>query len=130
MLRRLKFIGRVGSGLENIDLEFAKSKEYFLFQFTGRSLQRQPVNMPPGCLCTLNNICKANNEVKSGQWFREVNRGVEIQGKNCGHYRLWPYRKILCKVPVGFGATIIAYDKYKTGYSDEYVTESEIEDLF
>jgi D-3-phosphoglycerate dehydrogenase / 2-oxoglutarate reductase len=127
---RLKFIGRVGSGLENIDLEYAKSRNISCFNSPEGHCRATGEHAAGMLIALLNNICKANNEVKSGQWFREVNRGVELRGKTVGIIGYGHTGKSFARCLSGFGATIIAWDKYKTGYTDEYVTESEMNDLF
>ncbi len=127
---RLKFIGRVGAGLENIDVEFAGSKKITCFNAPeGHSIStgEHAVGM---LLALVNNICKANNEVKNGQWFREVNRGMEIMGKVVGIIGYGNTGKTFARCLSGFNARIIAWDKYKTGYSDSYVTESSMDELF
>jgi D-3-phosphoglycerate dehydrogenase / 2-oxoglutarate reductase len=127
---RLKFIGRVGSGMENIDVEFAMSKNISCFNSPEGHCEATGEHAAGMLMALLNNICKANNEVKSGHWFREVNRGVEIRGKVLGIIGYGHTGKCFAKCMSGFGARIIAYDKYKSGFSDELVTESGMEELF
>ncbi len=127
---RLKFIGRVGSGLENIDTEYAKHRNIVCFNSPEGHRDATGEHTVGMLLSLLNNICKANNEVKNGQWFREVNRGQEIMGKTIGIIGYGNTGKSLARCLSGFNARILAYDKYKFNYSDEYVTESLMNDLF
>ena len=78
----------------------------------------------------MNKICIANKEVRDGIWLREANRGEEISGKTVGIIGYGNMGSSFAKRLKGFEAKVIAYDKYKTGYSDEYVTKSTMEALF
>lgn len=128
--KKLKFIGRVGSGLENIDVEYANSKNITCFNSPEGHCEATGEHAVGLLLALLNNICKANNEVKSGQWFREVNRGMEIKGKTVGIIGYGHTGKCFARCLSGFGAQIIAYDKYKKNYSDRYAEESDMDNLF
>lgn len=127
---RLKFIGRVGSGLENIDVDYAKSRNIVCFNAPEGHRDATGEHAVGMLLALLNNICKANNEVRNGQWFREVNRGLEIMGKTVGIIGYGNTGKCFARCLSGFNSRVIAYDKYKFNYSDEHVTESSMEDLF
>lgn len=127
---RLKFIGRVGSGLENIDVEYAKSRNIVVFNSPEGHRDATGEHAAGMLLALLNNICKANNEIKNGQWFREVNRGTEIMGKTVGIIGYGNTGKCFARCLSGFNARILAYDKYRFNYSDRYVTESVMSDLF
>ncbi len=127
---KLKFIGRVGSGLENIDVEYAKSRNIVCFNSPEGHRDATGEHTVGMLLALLNNICKANYEVKNGQWFREVNRGLEIMGKTIGIIGYGNTGKCFARCLSGFNARILAYDKYKFNYSDQYVTESVMNDLF
>ncbi len=127
---RLKFIGRVGSGLENIDVEYAKSRNVVCFNAPEGHRDATGEHAVGMLLALLNNICKANNEVRSGQWFREVNRGLEIMEKTVGIIGYGNTGKCFARCLSGFKCNILAYDKYKFNYSDQYVTESVMDDLF
>lgn len=127
---KLKFIGRVGSGLENIDVEYARSKNIVCFNSPEGHRDAAGEHAVGMLLALLNNICKANEEVKRGHWFREVNRGMEIMGKTVGIIGYGNTGKCFARCLSGFNARILAYDKYKFNYSDQYVTESVMNDLY
>lgn len=127
---KLKFIGRVGSGLENIDVDYAKSKNIACFNSPGGHSDATGEHAAGMLLSLVNNICKANNEVKAGQWFREVNRGMEIMGKTIGIIGYGNTGKAFARCLSGFNCRILAYDKYKFDYSDQYVNEADINELF
>lgn len=127
---KLKFIGRVGAGLENIDVDYAESKG--IKCFNSPEGNRDAVGEQAlGMLLTLfNNIIKADTEVRKGKWLREENRGLEIKGKTIGIIGYGNMGSAFAQRLKGFDTNVIAYDKYKVGYSDEYVQEKSLKDLF
>lgn len=126
----LKFIGRVGAGLENIDIPYAKNKGIKCFNSPEGNRDAVGEHALGMLLCLLNNILKADTEVRNGQWIREGNRGTEIKGKTVGIIGYGNMGSAFAQRLKGFGAQVIAYDKYKVNYSDEYVTEKTLDDLF
>ena len=116
----LKFIGRVGSGLESIDIEYANE------------IGIKCMNSPEGnrtavgehavglILSLFNNICKSQNEVRNGIWQREPNRGFELSGKTVGIIGYGNTGTAFAKCLQGFDVKVIAYDKYKLNYSNSY----------
>jgi D-3-phosphoglycerate dehydrogenase len=126
----LKFIGRVGAGLENIDVEYAESKG--IKCFNSPEGNRDAVGEQAlGMLLTLfNNIIKADSEVRNGMWLREENRGLEIKGKTVGIIGYGNMGGAFAQRLKGFEADVIAYDKYKFNYSDDRASEKSLEDLF
>lgn len=127
---KLKFIGRVGAGLENIDVEYATQKGIKCFnspEGNRDAVGEQALGM---LLCLFNNILKADVEVRAGKWIREGNRGLEIKGKTIGIIGCGNMGNAFAQRLKGFEANVIAYDKYKFDYSNEFVTEKGLEDLF
>ncbi len=127
---KLKFIGRVGAGLENIDVEYAEQKGVKCFNSPEGN--RDAVGEQAlGMLLTLfNNIIKADFEVRNGKWIREGNRGLEIKGKTVGIIGYGNMGGAFAQRLKGFEAKVIAFDKYKFNYSNEFVTENSLEELF
>ncbi len=126
----LKFIGRVGAGLENIDVEYAQIKGIRCFnspEGNRDAVGEQALGM---ILTLFNNILKADSEVREGKWIREGNRGLEIKGKTIGIIGYGNMGSAFAQRLKGFEANVIAYDKYKFNYSNEYVQEKTLEDLF
>lgn len=127
---RLKFIGRVGSGLENIDVEFARSRNIVCFNAPEGHRDATGEHAAGMLLALVNNICKANDEIRKGQWFREVNRGTEVMAKTIGIIGYGNTGQCFARCMSGFNARMLAYDKYRFDYSDQYVTESVMADIF
>jgi len=128
--KNLKFIGRVGAGLENIDVHYAEQKG--IKCFNSPEGNRDAVGEHTlGMLLTLfNNIIKADSEVRNGKWIREGNRGIEIKGKTIGIIGYGNMGSAFAQRLIGFEANVIAYDKYKRNYSNDFVNENTLEELF
>lgn len=126
----LKFIGRVGAGLENIDVEYAEKKGIKCFNSPEGNRDAVGEHALGMLLCLLNNVLKADAEVRKGLWIREKNRGTEIKEKTVSIIGYGNMGGAFAQRLRGFGAHVIAYDKYKFNYSDEYVTEKTLDDIF
>ncbi len=127
---QLKFIGRVGAGMENIDVAYAESKKIHCISSPEGNRDAVGEHTLGLLLALSNNIVKANNEVKSGLWLREENRGFEIEGKTIGIIGYGNMGSAFARRLMGFNCKTIAYDKYKTGFTSEFVTEVSIEEIF
>ncbi|MBR4300586.1 MAG: hypothetical protein IKT84_01545 [Bacteroidales bacterium] len=126
----LKCIGRVGAGMETIDVDYAEQKG--IKCLNSPEGNRDAVGEHAlGMLLTLfNNMLRANNEIRSGLWKREVNRGLEIKGKTVGIIGFGNMGSSFAKRLRGFECNIISYDKYKKNYAPDYVEEVSLEELF
>ena len=126
----LKFIGRVGAGMENIDTAYAESQGIACLsapEGNRDALAEHTVGM---LLAMMNHMLRADSQVRKGLWKREENRGVEIMGKTIGIIGYGNMGSAFARRLSGFGVRVIAYDKYKTAYSDNFVEESDMETLF
>jgi D-3-phosphoglycerate dehydrogenase / 2-oxoglutarate reductase len=126
---RLKFIGRVGAGMENIDVEFAESKGIACLnapEGNRDAVGEQALGM---LLMLMNHLRKADREVRQGVWLREENRGTEIQGKTVAIIGYGNMGEAFARRLKGFGCDVIAFDKYKFHYSSEIVRESDMETI-
>ncbi|MFA8301260.1 MAG: NAD(P)-dependent oxidoreductase [Hyphomicrobiales bacterium] len=124
-----KFIARVGAGLENIDVEYAETKGiYCLNSPEGNrdAVGEQAVGM---LIMLMNNLIRADHEVRNLIWKRKENRGNEIKERTIGIIGYGNMGKAFAQRIASFGANIIAYDKYKTNFSDEFVKEVSLEEL-
>jgi D-3-phosphoglycerate dehydrogenase len=81
-------------------------------------------------LALMNNMLRADKQIRNGKWLRNENRGYEIHGKTIGIIGYGNTGSAFARRLCGFGAEILAYDKYKSGYSDQYVKEAHLSELF
>ena len=112
--RNLKFIARAGSGLENIDVSYAKSKK--IKCFNAAEGNRQAVADIGMILSLFNNLNVSDLEVRKGKWNREKNRGIELSGKTIGIIGFGNNGSAFAEALSGFRVNILAYDKYLESY--------------
>ena len=125
----LKFVARAGAGLDNIDEIEAKERNIQLINAPEGNCDAVGEHAVGLLLSLMNNFCKADEEIKRGIWDREGNRGYELKGKVVGLIGYGFMGQSFAKKLTGFGVKIIAYDKYKTGFSDDYVREVSMEEI-
>ncbi len=106
----LKFIARVGAGLESIDCDYATAKGIRLIAAPEGNANAVGEHALGMLLSLFNQLNKANNEVKSGQWIREGNRGHELEGKTIGIIGYGNMGKSFAKKLRGFDVTTLCYD--------------------
>jgi D-3-phosphoglycerate dehydrogenase / 2-oxoglutarate reductase len=126
----LQFIGRVGAGMENIDEDFAKAKGIVCLNAPEGNRDALAEHTLGMLLSLMNHILRADRQVRQGLWKREENRGAEIMGKTVSIIGYGNMGSAFAKRLAGFGARVIAYDKYKAGYADDYVEECDMETIF
>ena len=127
---QLKFVCRLGSGLEVIDLDCASELGIAAFNSPEGNKVAVAEHALGLLLCLLNHIPKANAEVKQGKWTREANRGEELTGKTVGLIAYGNNARALAKVLQGFDVNILAYDKYLHDFGSGQVTPSSLERIF
>ncbi len=126
---KLKLIVRLGSGLDIIDLEYAKKKN-IVVRNTPEGNRNAVAEHALGLLLSLfNNIVASNVELKNMQWNREKNRGIELDGKTIGIIGFGNTGSQFAKKLSGFDVKILAFDKYKQRFADNlrYVEETTID---
>ena len=126
----LKFIGRVGAGMENIDVEYATSKGITCLNAPEGNRDAVGEHALGMLLVLLNHLLRVDAEVRHGIWIREGNRGTEIGGKTVAIIGYGNMGSAFAEKLSGFGANVIAYDKFKTGFSELYVKEVQMEEVF
>jgi len=127
---KLKFIGRVGSGLENIDVPYALERGIVCLNSPEGNRDAVAEHALGMLLSLMNHLNKADREVRRGQWIREENRGTEIKGKTIGIIGYGNTGSAFAQRLKGFEASVISYDKYKTGYSDGNTRETTLDKIF
>ncbi|WP_214228957.1 2-hydroxyacid dehydrogenase [Pedobacter sp. B4-66] len=126
---KLKFVARAGAGLDNIDEAFAKEKNIQLLNAPEGNMDAVGEHATGLLLSLMNNFRKADIEVRNGVWDREGSRGYELKGKTVGIIGYGFMGKSFAKKMAGFDVNVIAYDKYKTGFTDAYVKEVSMEEI-
>jgi len=128
--QKLKLIARVGAGMENIDVQYAESKNIKCInspEGNRTAVGEQAIGM---LLSLFNNLNNADQEVRQALWRREANRGIELEGKVVGIIGYGNMGSAFAQRLSGFGVKVLAYDKYKTGYSNQYVQEATMQELY
>lgn len=126
----LRFIARVGAGLENIDCEYARERGIRLIAAPEGNRQAVGEHAVGMLLTLMRRIAIADAEVRSGRWIREGNRGYEIQGRTVGIIGYGNMGRSFARCISGFGVETLAYDIKPGDYSDAYARKASMQDLF
>ena len=124
----LKFIARVGAGLESIDTDYAEQKGIHLISAPEGNRNAVGEHALGMILSLFNNLKKADLEIRQGKWLREANRGLELEGKTIGLIGYGNMGKAFAKKLKGFEVEVICYD-IKEGVGDENCTQVSLEEL-
>lgn len=126
--KNLKFIGRVGAGLENIDCSYAKNNGITLIAAPEGNRNAVGEHCLGMLLSLFNKLNKANSEIKKGKWLREENRGVELNGKTIGLIGYGNMGKSFAKKLRGFDVEVLCYD-LKPNVSDDCCKQVSLREL-
>lgn len=126
----VKFIGRAGAGIDNLEVSYLEEKKISILHASEGNRDAVGEYAVGALLSLMRNIPRADHEVKSLLWKREENRGEEIMGKTVGIIGYGNMGSSFARRLSGFECNILAYDKYKTGFSDQFVREASMEEIF
>lgn len=125
----LEFVARAGAGLDNIDEVVAKVRNIKLLNAPEGNMDAVGEHATGLLLSLMNNLPNADQQIRNGIWNREANRGYELKGKTVAIIGYGFMGKSFAKKLKGFEVNVIAYDKYKTGFSDEFAKEVSMEEI-
>jgi len=125
----LRFVCRAGAGMDNINEAYAQQKNITLINASEGNRDAVGEHTVGLLLALMNHFNTADAEIREGKWQREANRGYELKGKTVGIIGYGFMGQCFAKKLSGFEVNVIAYDKYKTGFSDQYAREVSMEEI-
>ena len=128
--KSLRYVARVGAGMETIDVEYCESKGIKCLNSPEGNRDAVGEHTVGMLLSLLNNLNRADRQVKFGEWKREMNRGHELGFRTVGIIGYGNMGSSFARKLSGFGCRVLAYDKYKKNYSDGFAEEVTLAEIF
>ena len=126
---QLKWIVRIGSGMENIDIAYAKRQGIECISTPEGNAPSVAEHCLALLLSALRNVSSSTLEIKEGLWEREKNKSVELRDRTVGIIGYGHTGKAFARLLQNFGCKIYIYDKYYNGFEDEHIEETSLKDL-
>lgn len=127
--KKLQFIARAGAGMDNIDVAYAEVKNVKLINAPEGNSDAVGEHAMGMLLSLMNKLKFADAEVRAGKWDREGNRGYELKEKTVAIIGYGHMGQSFARKLKGFDVKVLAYDKYKTRFTDDYATEASMEEV-
>lgn len=126
---QLKFVARSGAGMENIDMDLAQKKGIALFNSPEGNCNAVGEHALALLLGGLNKLSFGHRNINQGTWDREGSRGLELDGRTVGIIGFGNNGSAFAKKLRGFDVKVLAYDKYRSDYGSNHVTEASLNEI-